>query len=184
MGDASWIEQRRRMGFRQGANWGNGRTISLTLSRSVYPAGVLFGADRAAGGIRASDLACPTSRPIASLHYLHRPSYPSDHALQYHLIFALRVDQAFVTQVHVPRAGFLLGALCVPRSMGRPCHATRGTTGERTQGRLACTAWRVPAQLPRVYSRPQTGRNGEGWRDRDGMRRCYNHGMSSSRSHV
>jgi exocyst complex protein 7 len=43
MGDASWIEQRQRMGFRQGANWGNGRTISLTLLRSVCPAGVLLG---------------------------------------------------------------------------------------------------------------------------------------------
>jgi len=71
--------------------------------------------DLAAGRVQPPHLACPTPWSIASPFYLHYASHPSNYALQYHIIFAFHPNQAFITQVHLSRAGFLLGVVGVPR---------------------------------------------------------------------
>jgi len=151
--------------------------VSFSGLNSVPP-------DLASGRVQPPHPARPTSRPIASLLHLHRACHTSNYSLQFHAVFTFNPNQAFITQVHLSRTGFLLGTVNVPGQMGRTHHPTCRTEGKRTQGRLACSAWGMPAQLPGVPSRPQASRNGEGWRDWDGVRRVYDHGAFSSLLHV
>jgi exocyst complex component 7 len=99
--------------------------VSLPYEHIVRP-------DLATGRIQSTHSACSAPWPSASSFYLHCTSHTSNYPLQHHTVLSLHPNQAFIAQVHLPRACFLLGVVAVPRQMGRPHHATRRAEGKRT----------------------------------------------------